>query len=66
MKMMRFVRYAFVAAVFCVAWSARPADAQPVVGGHAPGFALPALSGETIDLADLRGQIVVLHFGAGW
>jgi len=40
--------------------------AQPEHGGQAPGFSLPALDGATVSLADLRGKIVVLHFGAGW
>jgi len=32
----------------------------------APGFTLPDLSGETVTLADLRGQIVVIDFWATW
>lgn len=46
--------------------AALPASSQPVVGGEAPGFSLAALDGSTINHADLRGRIVVIHFGAGW
>lgn len=42
------------------------ADDQPMIGAPAPGFSLESLAGETVSLADQRGKIVVLHFGAGW
>ncbi len=32
----------------------------------APTFRLSTLDGKMVALADLRGKIVVLHFGAGW
>jgi peroxiredoxin len=35
-------------------------------GKPAPGFALPALDGRTISLADYRGKYVVLSFWASW
>jgi hypothetical protein len=34
------------------------------VGEQAPDFALTALDGGTVRLADLRGQYVVLEFGS--
>ena len=34
--------------------------------GEAPGFTLPTLAGDSLRLADLRGQIVVLNFWATW
>jgi len=39
---------------------------QPWIGNPAPPFSLPTLDGKRLSLADLRGQFVVLHFGAGW
>lgn len=42
------------------------ASDQPMIGASAPEFRLESLAGESVGLADLRGKIVVLHFGAGW
>jgi cytochrome oxidase Cu insertion factor (SCO1/SenC/PrrC family) len=39
---------------------------QPWIGNPAPPFSLPTLDGKRLSLSDLRGQFVVLHFGAGW
>jgi peroxiredoxin len=38
----------------------------PEQGAVAPPFALPSLSGQTIDLMSLRGSPVVLNFWATW
>jgi cytochrome c biogenesis protein CcmG, thiol:disulfide interchange protein DsbE len=35
-------------------------------GTEAPGFRLPALTGAEVDLASLRGQVVVVNFWATW
>jgi peroxiredoxin len=35
-------------------------------GTPAPGFRLPALAGGEVDLASLRGKLVVLNFWATW
>jgi cytochrome oxidase Cu insertion factor (SCO1/SenC/PrrC family) len=39
---------------------------QPWIGNPAPAFNLSALDGKALSLADLKGKLVVLHFGAGW
>lgn len=38
---------------------------SPGVGEMAPAFSLPASTGQTIDLADYRGQTVLLYFQEG-
>ena len=39
---------------------------QPWLGEPAPAFSLSTLDGHKLALADLKGKLVVLHFGAGW
>lgn len=36
------------------------------VGQEAPDFGVPDLSGETVQLSDYRGQVVLLNFWASW
>lgn len=43
-----------------------PASSQAAASAAAPTFALPGKSGETIDLAKLKGQVVMLNFWASW
>jgi cytochrome oxidase Cu insertion factor (SCO1/SenC/PrrC family) len=38
-----------------------PGDGQP-----APPFTLPALDGQRVSLAELKGQVVLLYFWATW
>ncbi len=40
--------------------------AKPIIGGQAPDMTLTLINGESISLADLRGQVVVLNFWATW
>jgi peroxiredoxin len=42
------------------------ADAPPKVGGPAPKLALVDLDGAPLDLASLRGRVVVVDFWATW
>lgn len=64
---MKLDRYGFLTAVV-VTLLVLPALAQSdsLKDEPAPGFDLPTLTGEQLALQDLRGKIVVLHFGAGW
>lgn len=39
---------------------------QPMLGEPAPAFSLKAVTGETVSLADLKGSVVVIHFGTSW
>ena len=53
-----------VAVVFGIAlW--RQQQAQPT-SGPAPTFSFTTFDGETYDLADFKGKVVVLNFWAGW
>ena len=48
------------------AWAAAPMPGLPVVGQGAPALRARSFGGEAIDLAALRGQVVVLNFWASW
>ena len=39
---------------------------EPMAGSPAPNFRLESLSGEVIELNELRGEFVVLHFATTW
>jgi len=41
-------------------------QAGPVSSGPAPEFTLTTFDGDTIALADLKGQVVVVNFWASW
>jgi cytochrome c biogenesis protein CcmG/thiol:disulfide interchange protein DsbE len=41
-------------------------QAPPLASGPAPAFELKTFDGQTIRLADLRGQAVVINFWASW
>jgi len=49
-----------------LAIAAPAAAAKPQVGRPAPEATLNLVSGETIKISDLRGQVVVLNFWATW
>ncbi|HEX9459052.1 MAG TPA: hypothetical protein VGA84_07905 [Thermoanaerobaculia bacterium] len=46
--------------------AALPISAATRDGEKAPAFTLTALDGRTISLADMQGNIVVMHFAASW
>ncbi len=59
-----------VLAVAVVAWQLAPllavAGAVPAVGQPAPALIVRQFDGQDIDLAALRGHVVVLNFWASW
>jgi cytochrome c biogenesis protein CcmG/thiol:disulfide interchange protein DsbE len=65
-----WVRALIFAAVFAllglVGWGLARAQAGPRSAGRAPNFSLNTFDGETVTLADLRGQVVVVNFWASW
>src|SRR5947209_6278565 len=64
----------FLAFTIFITWRAKKLDwklrtheeAPPLTGKMAPDFALPALDGRTISLAQYRGKKIVLSFWASW
>lgn len=49
-----------------VAADLNPLTPEPALGRPAPDFTLTTVAGETLQLASLRGQPVVLNFWATW
>lgn len=58
----------WVLAVGAVAYRTLPVDiiARPAEEGAAPNFTVRALSGDKVELADLRGGVVLVNFWATW
>jgi hypothetical protein len=65
---MRDARRFPVAAAFAAALLAAPGEGSPppLLDQPAPAFRLRGVDGATLSLGDLRGKLVVLHFGASW
>jgi len=57
-----------VAAALAAALLAAPGEGAPptLLEKSAPPFKLRGVDGATLSLGDLRGKLVVLHFGASW
>ena len=41
-------------------------SSHPWIGKAAPGFTLQKVGGGELELKDLEGKYVVIHFGASW
>lgn len=54
----------FLMSVFLASLTAHAAS--EVIGRDAPGFALPAGDGKTLNLSDYKGKVVYLDFWASW
>ena len=66
---MRAARRFTVAAAFASALLAAPGEGAPpppFLDQPAPAIRLRGLDGATLSLGELRGKLVVLHFGASW
>lgn len=63
----RFVLWGSLAALLAlVGFGLYRTQAGPVSSGPAPDFTLTTFDGESIALADLKGQVVVVNFWASW
>lgn len=65
--MFRRARILAAAAALAFASPAWPAELlQPWTGGAAPALALKTTEGDVVDLAKLRGKVVLVNFWATW
>ncbi len=61
-------RFAGIAATVAMLWLAAPgpARAAPEIGKAAPALVVAALDGQTFDLAQLHGKVVLVNYWATW
>jgi thiol-disulfide isomerase/thioredoxin len=57
---------AVVGGLVAVGWLTRDAGPPAMAGSVAPAIRLPLVDGDTADLAELRGQVVMVNIWATW
>jgi len=62
----RFPVAATLAAAAAFLATAGEGAPPPLLDKPAPAFRLRGVDGATVPLGDLRGKVIVLHFGASW
>ena len=66
-RMGTIVTFAVILALLgLLAWGLKKAQAGPRESGMAPDFNLTDFDGRTVQLSDLRGQVVIINFWASW
>lgn len=65
-RLIRAVLVGGMLVVLAACASDQAQNAPPAVGAPAPDFILPTLGGDSLRLADTRGQVVIVNFWASW
>ena len=60
------MKYRFILSLFLVSFLCVISDAQSIQQQKAPNFLLKTYSGKTIELAKMKGKVVLVNFWATW